>query len=272
MELSEFASPTFIPQHGGMVEYGGGDKGQVAIFYLRPVHNPSKSMAAGRQIMEDHVYVRIHPPGERLNIIDRPARQEDTQRWPSQWVQFQQNKQQTPEGTPVEQLYPDRPSVGAMLRACHVYTIEQCAELSSEAIQQIGMGAQQYSNDAKKYIEVASRGVTASTMRRELEERDGQIRTLNQQITALKDELARLRVNSQNPEMLAAVQQMVAQAMGQPTFPAAQFGAASPPPAFDAQVAQINASAPTAQLAQAAKTKSAPRPRPASLGNLGKGS
>lgn len=267
MELSEFATPTYIPQHGGMVEYGGGDKGQIAIFYLRPVLNPAKSREVGRQYMEDHVFVRIHPPGERLNIIDRPARHEDTARWPVQWAQFQQNKSQTSEGTPIENLYPDRPSVGAMLRACNVFTVEQCAELSGEAINQIGMGAQQYSNDAKRYIEVANKGVTASAMRRELDERDGQIRTLQEQIRLLQEELARMRSGSgASPDLMAQVQALVAQHMGQPTFPRPGTAAA---PIFDPQLAQINANSPTSQIAATAKPKPTPKVRPATLGNKG---
>ncbi len=104
-----FQSPQGIDWHGdvGLVNYGGGDKTMVTMFYTKPLHNPSKSLAEGRQIFEDCVYVRIHPPGERLNIIDRPSTTADQRRWPMQWMQFKQNQQQIPDGTPIEQLYPE---------------------------------------------------------------------------------------------------------------------------------------------------------------------
>src|SRR5438045_2741613 len=150
----------FLPASGidwqgevGLVKYGNDQ--QVVIFYNNSVPNPQKSKEVGRPYNEDKVYIRMHPPGERLNIIDRPANSTDARRFPLQWSQFQQNKEQTVAGTPISLLYPEHPSIGANLRACGVHTIEQCGELSGSAIDQIGMGAQQHCNNAKKYLESA---------------------------------------------------------------------------------------------------------------------
>lgn len=153
-----FASHTGINWQGnvGVVEYGN-DRNMIAMFYVKSVLVPAKSNEHGRPYHEDQVFVRIHPPGERLNIVDRPVKDSDKRRWPIQWAQFQQNQEQHPEGTPVDLLYPAHPSVAATLRANGVFTIEQCAELSGPAIDSIGMGAQRYSNDAKKYLELANR-------------------------------------------------------------------------------------------------------------------
>src|ERR1700688_2742340 len=118
--MSDFeglASPTNITWKGntGVVEYGGGDRGQVAIFYNRPMPDASKSRETGRPYYIDKVFVRVHPPGERLNSVDREAIASDKQRCPVQWQQYQQNKQQQPEGTPSDLLYPEHPSIGAMI-------------------------------------------------------------------------------------------------------------------------------------------------------------
>src|SRR5580692_3058969 len=104
---------TNIPQHGGMVEIAGGARAQHAIFYNKSVHNPKKSQEHGRPVFDDHIYVRVAPPGERLNVVDRPATQQDKRIWPMQWAAFEQNKDQTPEGTPVDLMYPDKPAVAA---------------------------------------------------------------------------------------------------------------------------------------------------------------
>lgn len=247
---SDFQTHTnvnWVNQHVGVVEYGGGDKGQIAMFYNRPVHNPSKSTEAGRPVYEDVIYVRIHPPGERLNIIDRPAMRSDAQRWPMQWAQFQQNKQQTPEGTPIDLFYPEQPSVAATLRASGVHTIEQCAALSASAMDNIGMGAQKWVNDAQKILEASSKGVAASTMRRELDERDGKIRTLTQQVELLKAEVNRLSsVHQTSGPTLESIQQQLAQLQGggRPVIPA------KPGRSFDSQEAMINATSPTAEEAR----------------------
>src|SRR5207253_2854770 len=110
----------------------------------------------------------------------------DKRRWPMQWSQFQQNKEQKPAGTPIDLLYPEHPSVAANLRGWGIHTIEQCAELTGNAIDNIGMGAQRYCNDAVKYIEAAEKGVGASRMRHEMDELMGQVRVLTQQVELLK--------------------------------------------------------------------------------------
>ena len=117
-----------------IVEYGGGDRNMVCMFYNKPVLNPAKSDEKGRQIFDNKVYVCIHPPGERLNIVDREASDLERRRFPMQWEAFRKNKQQQPEGTPIELLYPGQPTIAATLRASGVQTVEQCAELSAPAI------------------------------------------------------------------------------------------------------------------------------------------
>lgn len=239
-----FASPTNITWQGstGMVEYGGGDKGMVCMFYNRALHSPAKSREQGRPVYEDKVFVRIHPPGERLNIVDREARGDDQRRWPMQWAQFKQNKQQTPEGTPIDLLFPDYPSVAATLRAAGVYTVEACAALSAEAIDTIGMGSQRYVNAAVKYLEFASKGVHATQMRAELEERDREIKVLKKTVEDLKATVEGMRSIQPNQPDLAQLQSLLAGVMQRPV--------SVPSTPFDAQTAQINATSATAQITQ----------------------
>jgi len=238
--MSEFGdlSPTGINWQGGgvgMVEYGGGAKGQLVIFYNKPVHDPIESRATGTPRYKDVVYVRVSPPGERLNVVDRPATRDDSRRWALQWAQFEQNKDQHPEGTPIEMLYPDRPAIGQTLRANGVPTIEMCAELSGNAIDSIGMGSQTWVNAAQKWMANANKAVGINQHRRDLEERDSQIRVLNQQIELMKEEIAALRANSSQSPQLADLQRMIAQAMERPKFP--QGSSAG----IDVATAQINA-------------------------------
>ena len=253
--VDEFSGHTGIKWNGnvGTVEYGGGDRSMVAMFYNRPMHNPARSQTEGRPFYEDRIYVRIHPPGERLNIVDRPATEQDRRRFPTQWHQFQDNRQQIPEGTPIDLLYPEQPSIGATLRASGVHTIEQCSELSGVAIDEIGMGAQKYCNDAQKYMQAASKGVGASQLRHELEERDSRIRTLDQTIQSLQAKVQQLmEVNSQGVE-LAHLQQQLAGMQLRPTYPAGAPKQMTP--TFDPQMAQINATHATGDIARAKRTR-----------------
>ncbi len=249
----EFASPTGINWNGyvGQVQYGS-DQNMVVMFYNRAVHDKAKSVETGRPSFKDTIMVRIHPPGERLNIVERPATDADKQRFPVQWSQFSQQREQIPDGTPIDLLYPEHPSIGATLRAHGVHTVEQCAGLSGVAIDEIGMGAQQYCNDAQKYIAASNKGVKASQLRHELEDRDSQIRTLKHSVESLQAEVTRLRQANAQSVDLAQVQALIAGQMARPQFPA---NPQQLDKSFDVQTAQINATHPTGEIAKGATKK-----------------
>lgn len=224
----------------GVVQYGGGDPSMVVMFFTKPVRNAVLSEQNGRPFFDDKIYVRIHPPGERLNIIEREATDGDKRRFPMQWMQFKENAPQTADGTPVDMLFASKPSVAAMLKASGVHTVEQCAKLSAHAIETIGMGAQQWVNDAQRYLEVADKGVKASQLKAALDEKDRKINTLENQIDMLKTELEHIRENQNNTVTMADVQRLVAQQGGggmRGVFPP---GKQLNNENFDAQSAQIN--------------------------------
>jgi hypothetical protein len=214
---------------------------------MHPEHQPAASASAGRQIFKDVVYVRIQPPGERLNIIDRPATESDAKRWPLQWAAFKQNQMQVPDGTPIEQLYPDKPAIAATLRAYGVHTIEMCAELSGNAIDNVGMGCQTYVNDARKYIEISNKGVSSTEMRREIEKRDREIARLKDNIGVLQGQVDKLVNERGASPSLETVQQLISQVMGRPVH--------SPNMRLDPQAAMIAANHKTTDIANKARSK-----------------
>lgn len=241
---------------GGVAQYGPGDAGMVVMFYLKAVINPGRSQEMGSPQYDDEVYVRIHPPGERLNIIDRKANDGDKRRFPMQWTQFQQNRPQENNGTPIDLLFPAQPSIPAALKASGVFTIEQCAELSAHAIDQIGMGCQQWVNDAVRYMEVANKGVKHSQLKALMEERDRENASLKRKIEMLEGELERVRENTKNAVTMEDVQNMLANQGGNQGV-RAKFAPGRQQP-FDAQAAQIAANHITKDLAKAPKKTSVP--------------
>lgn len=231
----------------GTVNYGNRNT-MVVMFYNKSVENAAESAKLGRRFAQDTIFVRIHPPGERLNIIDRPATQADANTWPNQWGAFQRNHSQIPDGTPVDLLFPSQPSIADNLRGSGVHTVEQLAELSSDAIHNI-MGGQTYVNKARQYIEQANKGVTFHKFQKELNDRDGQIRTLTQQLQLQGQEIERLsRVISGAGAL--AMQGAQAEVGGRPVMPNGRQMA----PTFDTQSQQINANHPTHEIADV-KTK-----------------
>lgn len=248
-----FSTHTNIRMNGyvGTVEYGGGDRGMVVFFYNKPMQNMAKTVENGRPYFEDKVFVKIQQPGERLNIVDRPVQDTDKQRWPVQWAQFVQNKEQIPEGTMIDLLYPEQPAVAATLRAGGVHTVEQLAELSAGAIETIGMGCQQWVNYAQKYLSDSNRGVKATQMRHELEERDRRIKLLERELGELKDITQKLMQERQGNVGLRQLQETIAGIMERPVH--------MPAVPFDPQAAMINATHPT--VTEQPQKKGRRRPR-----------
>ena len=244
--MDEFAAHTGIDwSMGGTVGVAKyGNSNQVVLFYNKAVHNVAKSRELGRPYHEDKIFVRIQEPGDRFTVVDRPVTQAEIQRYPQQWAQFQANRQQTAPGTQIELLYVDVPSVAATLRAHGVQTIEQCAELSGPSIDSIGMGAQQYANDAKRFLEAAQKGVHANQLRHELDQRDSEIRTLKQKIDMLQAQIEKHVSSNPNAPTLEQVAAMLAGMAQRPQFPPAGVPV---PQQFDVQAAQIAATHPSAE-------------------------
>lgn len=254
--MEEFQSHSGIRrmgEWGGVVQYGPGDSSMVVMFYLKPVLNPASSEANGAPQYDDTVYVRIHPPGERLNIVDRRATDQDKKRFPVQWAQFKENAPQETSGTPIDMLFPSKPSIGASLKASGVFTVEQCADLSAHAIETIGMGCQSWVNDAQRYLQVANKGVKASELKKMSEDKDREIHSLKHKIDLLQTEINNLRAQANNAVTMQDVQALIANQGG-----GGRRGVFAPgklPKAFDAQAAQIDATHVTKDIA---KSKTAP--------------
>ena len=202
--MSELQGPTGIDradasQTHGQVRFGNA-KLNMAIFYTRACHNPVLSEQQGMPIYENKPYVRIQPPGERLNIVDRPVKPEDKKIWPQAWAQFLAEKTQVPEGTPVEMLFPNHPAIGEMLKGSGIMTIQQLADASAHAMDNIGMGAQEWQNKAKAYLDSSGQGKEFHTLNKKLEESNQQVRILTEQLNQAIGQIRALQQQMSNPQ------------------------------------------------------------------------
>lgn len=189
-DFTEFAPLKYdqnaVAQQGyGMAYSGPTDDRLIVGFYKKSIHNPAKSREVGTPQHEDVNFVKIQHPGETLNIVDRPARADDAQRWPRQWHQFIQNVEQKPDGIPISLLFPDKPSIVATLRGYNIHTVEQLANLSAEGISRVGLGCQEWVNAAARYVERAEKGVSHHKFEAELAKKDEQLRAMQRQIADL---------------------------------------------------------------------------------------
>jgi len=169
----------------GMVTYGPTDDKLIVGFYKKSVLNAARSRDEGRPVHEGRDFVKIQHPGETLNIVDRPVRDDDMQRWPRQWGLYQQGVRQVPDGVPISLLFPAKPEVETMLRGYNIHTVEQLAHLSAEGISRVGMGAQDWVNAAQRYMERANKGVNHHQFESALAAKDSEINALKRQMAEL---------------------------------------------------------------------------------------
>ena len=156
-----------------------------ATFYSDAIEFKAESEKAGRPIFRDVPFVRIIIPGDANNIIERVAKDADKQRFPQHWRNFEAGRGEEQPGTPLDILFPDKPSIVARLRHANVRTIEALAEVSAEGMRTIGMGAMEWSQAAAKFLKLANDSKAQTQMNAELEKRDLTIATLKAQIEDL---------------------------------------------------------------------------------------
>jgi hypothetical protein len=172
-----------IQQQGwGTAASGPTDDKLIVGFYKKSILNQAKSRDAGKPVHEGQDFVKIQHPGETLNIVDRPVKDDDKHRWPRQWHSYQQGVRQIPDGVPINLLFPAKPEIETMLRGYNIHTVEQLAGLSGEAISTVGMGAQEWVNAAQRYLERAHKGVNHHQFEKAMADKDSKILTLQRQI------------------------------------------------------------------------------------------
>lgn len=173
-------------QGWGVAASGPSDDQMTVGFYRKDVINAAKSREAGKPVYESRDYVKISHPGEaNLQVTDVPVNENHVQRFPRQWAQYQNGVQQVPDGVPITLLFPAHPHIATTLRGYNIHTVEQLANLSAQGISSIGMGALDWVNGAKRYMERASKGVDHHKFETMVAAKDQEIATLKRQMQEL---------------------------------------------------------------------------------------
>jgi len=163
-------------------------------FYDKKVIDQALSEQHGRTMYKMEPYVFIQEPGER-DYNDDPLRLKPwaPARFPRQYAQYKAQQEQAPEGTPIEFMFPQHPHIAENLRGLSIHVVEQMAEMQDTALQNIGMGAFQWREKARKYLEMANKGVGFHKLQAELDARDNKIATMENQMAQMRTEMDRLR-------------------------------------------------------------------------------
>jgi hypothetical protein len=159
-------------------------------FYERPVPNEFKSKEAQRPIFENVVFVKIHTPGDKLNIIDTIAREDHKERFPRQWAAFQNRKDAAGQfiGTPISEWTRVSAAQAEELKALKFYTVESIATASDAQLQGIGMiagtSAFTFRDEAKRFLMVAEAAAKLTEAEQKQKEADENLAKAKEEMAA----------------------------------------------------------------------------------------
>ena len=161
-------------------------------FYARQVLVPFKSQEMGRPVTREAVYVHVAFPGER-DEIDREATPTDKRRYARYFEAFEAGRMDIVEGMPLSGLFPANPEIVDVLRMSKVHTVEQLADMSDTAIQNLGMGGSEWQARAKRFLSLSNDAARIGQIERKQRDQDAAIEKANEENDRLRAELAEMK-------------------------------------------------------------------------------
>lgn len=149
-------------------------------FYHDAKENKFKSHEAGRPVFDDIEMCEINFPADRAKSLLVPAHGEwkrfgttrvtYAERFKDHYARFKLNEGPVVEGTPLSEAPFLSMAQKASLKALQVYTIEQLASLTGQALKNIGAGGLAVQQQAEAYLARASGTADVVKMQIEIEE------------------------------------------------------------------------------------------------------
>jgi hypothetical protein len=161
-----------------------GDEKLPVQFYIGAVPDDAATAREGRPIYRDVECIKIF--NSKYNIIDRPVRDTDKQRWPGAYAAWKQTGASEPgaTGTRLEHWPLMTRSQVEEYKFFKVYTVEQLAELPDSTVQKIH-GAVKLKQLAALAVEAAKGEAPFARLQAEIEKRDLKIEQLTSDLERL---------------------------------------------------------------------------------------
>lgn len=116
-----------------------GDETLFVVFYMGTMKNEDKSIEAGRPIIDDVECVRIIVPGDKNNVVDRPARDSDKRRFAKQYAMFSQGMKEDDQisGTRLNEWPFLTRGQCEEFKYLGIQTVEQLAEVRDDIVSKV---------------------------------------------------------------------------------------------------------------------------------------
>lgn len=159
-----------------------------ARFYKRAVEDKAKTREAGRPICVVKDFIEIQTPGDKTNIVDRPVRDEDKQRFARQFAAYQVDKSQDEaSGTLLSSWGGISDDRVEMFRFYKVMTVEQLAGMADFA--NFDAQARKDADRAKAFIEAAKGSAPLLQLQSAMAEKDKELAALREALRQQGDRL-----------------------------------------------------------------------------------
>lgn len=128
------------------------NRGKMAVFFHAvQVQNNFLTTQEKRPIFQERIFLKKLVPGDNTLTIDRPMREQDIEDYPVEWARFEQKKEATVAGTPIEVWNAISETQKAEFKALNIFTIDQFAQLADIAGNKI-MGFNDLREKARAFI------------------------------------------------------------------------------------------------------------------------
>lgn len=182
---------------------GKGDDKLFVQFRMDIVQDEAKSIAEGRPIYVDTEWIKILIPGDKTNVIDRPASEQDKRRFAQQYARFKQGLKEDEQlvGTHLKEWPLITRSMVENLRYHNIFTVEQLAGVN-DLVKLRMPGLDQLSRQASIWLEKTKATGEVAKQAALMEHQNSRISTLEEALKEVMQENERLR--AKHGEKLAA--------------------------------------------------------------------
>lgn len=164
MEITGSWDPNALIRHGHAMVRAPEDAGLYVEFYERDIYQPAATEKARKlaldkgedpekvePIFAKEIYCKIEPAGD-LEKWDQPARPQDKARFAREWQLYLNGNKEFGGGTSLTDLKDVAEDQIKDLRNMGVYSIEQLAATSDAVLGNLGLGAREMRDRARKWI------------------------------------------------------------------------------------------------------------------------
>lgn len=167
------------------------DKNLAVRLFSMPLQDQDASTREGRPIFVDTQMIEIRVRGDRNNVIQRPVRPEDKQRFREVFAAHERGEAQQQTGTPLAQWPIMSAAAVEELKFLGFFTVEQLADARDDLCgkhQMVGV----YKQKAKVYLEAAKGTAPLEKMHAENAELKSQVEVLSRTNDDMSKKLAEL--------------------------------------------------------------------------------